>query len=55
MKVFHDGAQAFYHPTTGAVIRPGENDVEDVKGEQLLAAGLVRKPAEGKRAKKAEE
>jgi hypothetical protein len=55
MKVVFDGTVATYHPATGLDLSPGENEVADDKGEQLLAAGLVRKPSEGKRARKAEE
>lgn len=54
MKVVFDGAAAQYHPGTGLELRPGENEVADDKGEQLLAAGLVRKPKET-RARKVEE
>lgn len=55
MKLLFDGSAAQYHPATGLTLQPGEAEYPDDKAAELLATGLVRKPAEGKRAKKAEE
>ena len=42
MKVEFDGPGPVYHPATGLDLVPGEFEVADEKGAQLVEAGLVR-------------
>jgi hypothetical protein len=44
MKVLYNGTTATEHLKSGAVLRPGENDVPDDVAAEMLAAGLVKRP-----------
>lgn len=46
MKVVFDGSVPSYHPATGLELVPGTFEVDDAKGAQLLAAGLVKEAPE---------
>lgn len=46
MKVKFDGPRPEYHPATGLELVPGTFEVDDDKGAQLVAAGLVKEVPE---------
>lgn len=45
MKVWFDGDSAQYHPTTGLILKPGENEFPTDQAEALIVYGVVKKQA----------